>query len=1086
MSGPATGLALERLARPLRLRYWSGWVATALGAAALLLGLAAWLVRLGVVASPWWVLAAWAAAFAALAASALLARRRGAALRLPSLARAIEAVGGWRQGAISALLDAPARGTSAELFDLADASRAEELAVRGRAAAAPLARGATRRLLLGGACLAVGLAILAGAGPVRGTAAALWYPRRAWEMTVAPVRLRADAEVVDRGARVGLALEAVGRRHVTLWLRVPGEPWRPSLVELDSTGRARLLTPPLESDLFARATAGRRSSDTVAVRVRSPVFLGTLSVTAHYPAYLGLDPDPIPTTGDTVRVPAGTRLETRGEATAPLAGAAWVGERGVESLAVAARRFSGSFVPRGSGVYRLALASASGAPLGGDTLRLPIRVIKDSAPQVEIAVPGADTVAPLSLQLSLVIDVRDDHGIRAVAVESRRIGRVGGADPPVRETVPLPPGAPNPSILPFTLDLNRRGLLPGDTVRYFALATDNTPEGQVGRSREFVLRLPTLSEVRAAERRNARAIGGRLDSLAARSRRLERQTEDLARERPRAPGRDPRNPEALPYEEAKRAEAVASAQHELVREAESLKQALETLERSAEAAGLRDSAWQRQLQEIRQQLARALTPELRERLEALQKALKDLNAEDAKQALEDLAERQRRLREALEQSRELFRRAAIEGDLANLAHEVRDLVREQRGWVQQVPATDTARAAAAERELAGRTDSLAGALRQLAPELGEARRQALSGLGDRAAEAAQRMRRAAQAAQAGRRPAAEQEGRRAAEQLEPVGDELTRQRAGLQEEWRREVTDALDRALAETSRLAERQLALAKALGRGVPPAASRADQAAVEEGVERLQNQVRQLAGRNALVSPDIAQALALAQLHMQRSREAVSSALANPGEAAERAGDAVDALNAAAYRLLRTRNEVGGSASGTGLAEALERLNRLAAQQGQLAQQTGGLLPMMGGGEYAQRLQQLGERQRRLAEELEKLKGQGTIAGAGEMADEAQDIARRMEERQVDREVVRRQERLFRRMLDAGRTLQGREEDQQKERSSTTARDDSVHLPPPLRPGEEGPRVRVPSWEELQGLSPEERRLVMDYFRRLTEEGR
>ena len=39
----------------------------------------------------------------------------------------------------------------------------------------------------------------------------------------------------------------------------------------------------------------------------------------------------------------------------------------------------------------------------------------------------------------------------------------------------------------------------------------------------------------------------------------------------------------------------------------------------------------------------------------------------------------------------------------------------------------------------------------------------------------------------------------------------------------------------------------------------------------------------------------------------------------------------------------------------------------------------------------------------------------------------------------------RLFRRMLDAGRTLQGKEEDERKERQSTTATDDSVHLPRP-----------------------------------------
>jgi hypothetical protein len=74
---------------------------------------------------------------------------------------------------------------------------------------------------------------------------------------------------------------------------------------------------------------------------------------------------------------------------------------------------------------------------------------------------------------------------------------------------------------------------------------------------------------------------------------------------------------------------------------------------------------------------------------------------------------------------------------------------------------------------------------------------------------------------------------------------------------------------------------------------------------------------------------------------------------------------------------------------------------------------------------------------------------------------------------------------MLDAGRTLQGREEDERKERQSVTATDDSVHLPPALRARLQGDddRLRVPTWEELQQLSPEERRLVVDYFRRLSE---
>jgi hypothetical protein len=222
-----------------------------------------------------------------------------------------------------------------------------------------------------------------------------------------------------------------------------------------------------------------------------------------------------------------------------------------------------------------------------------------------------------------------------------------------------------------------------------------------------------------------------------------------------------------------------------------------------------------------------------------------------------------------------------------------------------------------------------------------------------------------------------------------------------------------------------------------------------------------------------------------MQKTREAIASAVPNVREGVEQAGGAVDALNAAAHQLIRARGDVSGSSSGSGLAEALERMAELAKQQGGLGQQAAGMLPMAGAAGIQQELRRLANQQRALAEELQRMKGQGNISGAGELADEANELARRLENGRLDRQVVERQERLFRRMLDAGRTLQGREEDQQKQRQSITATGDSVRLPPALRArltAADG-RLRVPTWDELQRLSPEERRLVVDYFRRLSE---
>jgi hypothetical protein len=1083
----ATRGALERILAPVVALDRAAWAALAVGGMTVLLGAAAWSARLHWLDAPWWVLLAWGISASALAVTLMAARRAARGLATPAVARRLESGGAWRQGALTSLLVPPAPGGSDALYATADRSGADAVRVRGPGALEPIAAPVRRRAMAGALSALAGFAVIGTAGPVRGTAAALWHPHRAWEATRAPVRLRASARAVDRGSTVSLAMDALGRRQATLWLRAPGEGWRPQAVALDSTGHAERRIGPLESDLYARLTSGTRSSDTVLVHVRLPAFLGTLTVSAHYPPYLHLDDEPLPVGGDTIVVPAGTRLDTRGEATAELRAAAWAAGREAHALAVRGATFAGSLVPASSGAWTLTLTTASGAPIGGDTVRLPIRVLADSAPHVEIPVPGADTVAPLDLKVPLVIDVRDDHGLASVTLESRRVSRLGVGDSVLRETIPLPAGRPDRAIVAWSLLLDRRGLLPGDSLRYRAVAGDNAPAAHVGRSREFVIRIPTASEMRAAQREASDAIAGRLDSIAERSAQLERQSEDLAAEQPRPDNAaQPGSERTLQYDQARKAEAAGQAQEQLVREAEALKQSIEQLQESARQAGLNDPEWQKHLDEIRRQLDQALTPEMRERLAELQDALKQLDAERAQEALKGLAEAQRQLKEALERARELFKRAALEGELANLSEEARDLAQEQRQWNEQVARADSARAAAAEQELAARADSLAAALRDAAEQAGDsAHAKPLETAAERAKAAAGQMKSAAQSASAGQRSRAGQQGEQAAQSLEPMGAQIDQMKEAMQAEWRQEVADALDRSLAETARLTERELKVQQQFQQGGNVAGARGEQGAVEEGVQKLLDQLRQAAGKNALISPQIGAALSAAQQQMEQAREAVSSASPNAREAAERAGAAVDALNAASYELVRSRSDVSGAQSGSGMAEAIERMGQMARQQGQLGQQGAGMLPMLGAGGMESAMRQLGARQRALGEQLERMRAQGNMPGAGEMANEAKELARQMEAGRLDRRTVERQERLFRRMLDAGRTLQGREEDEKKERQSTTATGDSVSLPPALRArlDDESGRPRMPGWDELQRLSPEERRLVVDYFRRLSE---
>ena len=187
--------------------------------------------------------------------------RAQAGLSAGGVAGRLEELGAWRRGTLTALLDHARRpAPAATLLALADRAQADDVARRGAAAAEPLARPVRSLGLAGAGVLALGLAAFGSAGPVHGPAAALWHPRRAWDATVAPVRIRARPR--DRGPRRfdrarSWRRSAAGRRRSGSARRAKAG-GRAACGSIRSGARS-VTTGPLQSDVFARLTSGRRA-----------------------------------------------------------------------------------------------------------------------------------------------------------------------------------------------------------------------------------------------------------------------------------------------------------------------------------------------------------------------------------------------------------------------------------------------------------------------------------------------------------------------------------------------------------------------------------------------------------------------------------------------------------------------------------------------------------------------------------------------------------------------------------------------------------------------------------------------------------
>ncbi len=1064
--------ALMAVATPLR--RLAGWLAAMPWLVAAIAGLtvAAWLGRWGIGARAGWASVAWLLLGVAVVVAVIRAATARRRMSPVAIAGRLERGGAWRRGALTTLLTPVAPGSSQALHAAAHQEQVERVR---RAGADALAEevGVGRRRLRRQTVALVGVALgLIAARPVTG--GALMSPWQAWRALVAPLRLTTTTPIVERGESAVFQVTALGQSRATLLTRSPGEEWQQQQVTLDAAGHATVTTPPLAGDLIARLeAAGRRSAD-VAVTVRLPAFLGELSVRADYPDYLDLAAEDL-SVGDTLIVPLGTRLAVSGQATVALARGHLATTGDTVALTIDGSNFSATMTPRRDATWMLNLVTAQQGSVDGVPVALPVRVIADSAPTVAIPVPGVDTVAPPSRRLPLVVAITDDHGISQAALEMRR-----GAAAPIVQQLDLA-GVADRALLSVTLELAATGAAPGDTVSYRVVARDNAPVSGIGSSREFRIVIPTAADERRSQREATQTAATTLDSLAEAARSAQRTTEDLARQRQRgADGAEAGD--AMSAEAARRAEQAADAQEAMSAQIDSVRRQIDSLSRARAEAAPEDSSLAADMAEIRSLLDQAMSPELQQAMERLRESLQQLDAEGTRAALSDLAAQQQKMRDAIARARDLFSRAALETLLADLATEADELAEAQQRAREQL-ASDAAAGAQAESALADRSDSLAQQL-DAAAEQSEIE-QTADGL-RQAAAAAQRasaaMRQAAAAASEGETSAADQ-AEQASEALEPLGDQIRQQRETMQQQMRADVLAELQRLLNETTRVLARQQAVATAFQRGALVGALRTEEAMLEEATSKLLQQVITVAGKNALISPRASVALAGARDAVRGTLEAASAATPTLALAADRATEAVDLLSLAAYSLLQSSRNVEGSQSGSGLSEAMEQMMQAAGQQnaaaekGQAMQQQGA---MPGAGE----LLQLAMQQRAVAQQLDRLRAEGQLPGAGELARETHQVARQIEAGQLTAETVQRQQTLFRRMLDAGRSLEGDQDKESSERQSEEA-----GALPAARPAALDPRVLrgaefpVPGWDELQRLSAADRRRVLDYFRRLAE---
>ena len=971
------------------------------------------------------------------------------------------------------------------------------------AALAPRAVPRRALVVFTAATVAWALGMIVAPGPLGTSFGRILNPRAA-AATLVTLEVEPGDVTLPPGAtlHVRALVEGSGRRPTLVFER-GGKTERVRMETAEATGRFEAAVRGVaEPGTYMVEVAGV-SSPLYAVALAGQAGVVSFDLTYRFPAY--------------TKLPAETQSATRGDVTA-LEGTvvdyvvnldrnarsvrlSTPGRGQVELRALSPKRWTGTFTVGAAGALGLE------ALVEGKTLASTYRVqpIPDQPPMLTVIEPEGDLDLPAGQRIPVWTVVSDDFGVTNLSL----VAQV--EDGPARR-VPLAswPERPREASLGADWDASSLGLLPGKSATFFFELRDNDAVGgpNVTVSRTFTLRFPLLSELYDAMGEKHEETQAALEETKKKAEEVARQTEALARSL--------QNERELTWEKKQAAREAAEAQREL---AQKIAEQAEALEQQASAASERQ-AYQQQLldkmQELSKLVAELQNEELRRSLEELNQRIEKTDPRQLQQQMKDLSQQQKEMLEGLERSIELMKKIRQEEKAHEAAQRAEELAERQKALNEDAtkkPADDAARAeklAAEQKRLEAEAAALEKKLEELAKELSEQQQQ--SGEQPPKDPAADAMEKAAdqlqkdvqpkmdQAEQAHRKSAknqgqqkqAQQSGKQAQQSLEQMAQQLDQAADQMSGEENAAAAEAMRRSaqdLVDLSRAGEQALSRAG----GDRERAERQED--LKEGAERVIEDLVETGKDTPYLGPEAMKELGRAINSLSQSRDAFAQG--NPGrgkQAGEQAGEALDKAVISLRESAAACQKPGSGQSGKSGKSAREQMQSLAGQQDGLNGETQQMSERLSrqqrlaAGDQAT-LERLAGEQRAirqgLEEALQTAKPEDNLLGRMDAAEEEmKQVEERLRQGDVDAETLARQEKILSRMLDAQRSLNRRDFDEQRE--SRTGR--TVPRPPPadLRAAllEREARARYDLLRAQAEKYPGEyRSLVEAYLRRLGE---
>lgn len=864
-------------------------------------------------------------------------------------------------------------------------------------------------------------------------------------------------------------------RQVTFYITEPSGVER-ELIAVQDTADAMLFTAHVEKverDARILARSRKAESNSVLLEVIPRPRISRLNVSVRPPGYAGLSDQHLKEgVGDILALP-GSRVSVNVESNRELSTATLFFQKKNSQpdsilLEVRDRSAKGGFRITSNESWWIRMTALDGVE-SDQPIEWKVSLLEDYPPSIDIRLPEDGSEIPQHLTLPLVAVIDDDYGISRVSLRYmiyNELTTPDSVDESAFMELPLDGERPeNGRLVIKTLwSLQGLPLLPTDEVHYFIEAWDNNTWAGFQRTRSPMRRLifPSMKDLFEETSEEEIAVEDQMkESLKDAEKIKEKFEESLERLKS--------NPEDLSWEENQSLQQSVDSQEDVMKQLEKAAEMLENLQQQFEEHDLTTTEMLEKYNKLQDLLNEMMTPEMKKAMEDLQDALKEEDGEKIREALEDLLADQKSFIESLDRSLSILEQLKNERKLEELTKRAEDLARREKDLQEELAGKDEKNQRALEFEqnaISEETKSLLEEMKKTADALPENRKDIANDLDSLRNSMSdpdlnQELAQTNQQIQNGEFSDASQSAEQNSKRLQQMADQLGAMSDQMKSQSKEELEQEMDQLFEQLLILSRHQETVRQqsvTLGISSPRYRSlAASQNSLLDGLAVAMAEVAEISKKTFFVGAQIAGELSLAKRRMQGAIERYTAR--RPREVSGEQRQAMAAIHRSLLKLNQAKEEMQQSSSSTGYEEMMEKLSQMAQQQQGINQGSQGMpMPMPGqsqtpGAGQMGQLQKMAARQRALAEAMGQLEQQaqsmenllGSLDGLGKSMEE---VAKDLDENNVNERTKRLQKRILQRLLDAQRSMQRRE--LSRERKSNTGIDIRRISPSQLTPEE------------------------------------